>query len=336
MMWKKIYFSALALAGILAASTSVSATLLCWNELNDETYGASVGAAAFEEKVEELSGGSLEIDLYLNGALGSEQESLQGLQMGTLDIFRGNASSLGDYGAEIIGSTGLPYLFQSIEEFEQMAESPLGQEILNDVENADCGFLALAWLVEGPRNLFITEETYKELGSPDEITLDMLKNLNIRVPGSKLLTDTIEALGACPREVKYSDLRDALLSGNIDGAENGVISYISQGFSEAAPYYITDAHTFGCGVILISKATWDSLSDEEKGWMKEAGAAASEACYQYNLEEEEAYYEQFEANGITKLSVADIEAWQEACSGIYDAQSEAVQAVIQKIQERDY
>ena len=86
---------------------------LTWNEVNGEDYGATVGAHTFAEKIEELSGGHITIDLYINGTLGSEAESMQGIQMGTLDIFRGNASSLPNYGAELIGTTGLPY-FQQI------------------------------------------------------------------------------------------------------------------------------------------------------------------------------------------------------------------------------
>ena len=80
---------------------------LTWNEVNGEDYGATVGAHTFAEKIEELSGGHITIDLYINGTLGSEAESMQGIQMGTLDIFRGNASSLPNYGAELIGTTGL-------------------------------------------------------------------------------------------------------------------------------------------------------------------------------------------------------------------------------------
>lgn len=326
---------ALALAMLLMATPAL-ALQLTWNELNDDTYGATVGARVFAEKLAELSGGDMEIDLYTNGALGSEKESLQGLQIGALDIFRGNASSLTDYGCERIGATGLPYLFASMEDFEAMAESPLGQELLDSVEDADCGFVALAWLVEGPRNMFITAQVYESLGAPEEITLDMMKDLYIRVPGTKILTDTVTALGAQPVEVVFSELVPSLRSGNIDGAENGVIPYISQGFSEAAPYYITDAHMFGCGVILISAGTWNSLTDAQKDWMRQAGRAASEACYQYNLKEETAYYDQFAASGIRALPVADIERWQDACAGIYDSQSDEVRDVIARIRAKDY
>ena len=165
---------------------------LTWNEVNGEDYGATVGAHTFAEKIEELSGGHITIDLYINGTLGSEAESMQGIQMGTLDIFRGNASSLPNYGAELIGTTGLPYVFKDMAQFEDVAESSLGDELLQSVEDANCGYVALGWLVEGPRSLFITPKVYERLGKPTDFTLDKMKGLKVRVPETDLMISTMD------------------------------------------------------------------------------------------------------------------------------------------------
>lgn len=186
---------------------------LTWNEVNGEDYGATVGAHTFAEKIEELSGGHIKIDLYINGTLGSEAESMQGIQMGTLDIFRGNASSLPNYGAELIGTTGLPYVFKDMAQFEDVAESSLGDELLQSVEDANCGYVALGWLVEGPRSLFITPKVYDRLGKPDAFTLDKMKGLKVRVPETDLMISTMDALGASATAIAYSELYTSLQSG---------------------------------------------------------------------------------------------------------------------------
>ncbi len=326
----------LALALCLVASCALGEKTLKWNEVNGETYGATVAAHEFAKKVEEVSGGQLKIDLYTNGVLGSEAESMQGIQMGTLDIFRGNASSLPNYGAEIIGSTGLPYVFKDMAQFQEVAVSPLGDELLQSVEDANCGYIALGWLVEGPRSLFITPDVYKKLGSPESFTLDMMSGLKIRVPETDLMVNTMKSLKASATPIAYAELYTSLQSGVVDGAENGVTSYMDNSFNEVAPYFITDAHTFGCGVILVSADTWATLSDEEKGWMKEAALAARTACYEYNQKQEQACFDSFAEKGIKKLEVADIEKWQEACAPLYAQQSEAVQKIITRIQSGDY
>lgn len=333
-MLKRILLPFLVL--VVSAAVASANTTLMWNEVCDETYGATVGAHAFVEKLNELSGGTMAIDLYINGMLGGEDVSMKGLQDGTLDIFRGNASSLSDYGAMEIAATGLPYLFKNMEDFEKMAISPLGQELLDSVDPEVCQFKAIAWLVEGPRYLFMTGNAYERLGKPDAFTLEMCKDLTVRVPGLGILGDMTKALGGHPIEIPYNELKLSLESGNIDAAENGVIPYISMGFSEAAPYLIQDAHTFGCGVLLVSKTTWDLLTEEQKGWMQEAGKVASDACYEYNVRQEQAFFTELESKGVKLLPVSDIEKWQDACQPIYDAQDEKIRKLVDRIRGNEF
>lgn len=307
-----------------------------WNEVNGEDYGASVGARVFEEKINELSGGHIKLEVYMNGTLGSEAESMQGIQMGTLDIFRGNASSLPNYGAELIGVTGLPYVFKDMDQFQDVAVSSLGDELLQSVEDSGCGYVALGWLVEGPRSMFITDSVYKKLGSPETFTMDQMKGLKIRVPETDLMIKTMEALGASATAIAYSELYTSLQSGVVDGAENGVTSYMSNSFNEVAPYFITDAHTFGCGVILMNDDKWNALNDTEKGWMKEAAEAARTACYEYNSKQEQACFDSFEEKGITRIDVEDIANWQSACESLYGEYGDAYTDIIKRIQNKEY
>ena len=79
-----------------------------------------------------------------------------------------------------------------------MAESSLGDELLQSVEDANCGYVALGWLVEGPRSLFITPKVYERLGKPTDFTLDKMKGLKVRVPETDLMISTMDALALPP------------------------------------------------------------------------------------------------------------------------------------------
>ena len=333
---KKLITLMVAVALVLAVSAPAFARTLNWNEVNGETYGATVAAHAFADKLAEISGGELTIELYTNGTLGSEAESMQGIQMGTLDIFRGNASSLPNYGAEVIGATGLPYVFKDMAQFQEVAVSPLGDELLQSVADANCGYIALGWLVEGPRSLFITPSVYEKLGKPESFRFDMMNGLKIRVPETDLMVNTMKALNASATPIAYAELYTSLQSGVVDGAENGVTSYMDNSFNEVAPYYITDAHTFGCGVILVSEDTWNSLSEEEQGWMKEAALEARAVCYEYNQKQEQAAFDSFAEKGATKLEVADIDKWQEAVQSVYATYDADDQEMIKKLGSGSY
>lgn len=295
-----------------------------------------MGARKFAETIEELSGGQIKVELYLNGTLGDEKQCMQGIQMGTLDMFRGNASSLSNYGADEISLTGLPFLFKDMEQFQEMAVSETGQEILDSVGEADCGYIALGWLTEGPRHMFITQSTYEKLGSPSEFTLDMMSGLKIRVPETDLMVNTMKALNASATPISYSELYTSLQSGVVDGAENDVINYFSNSYNEVAPYFIPDAHTFGCGVILMNKDKWESLTEEQQGWMKEAAQAANEACYKYNQTKIQEAFDSFADKGVTELSVPDLDQWSAACESIYSSYDEASQQVIETLRSGEY
>ncbi len=309
---------------------------LTWSEVNGDEYGGTVGAKAFKEKIEELSGGQITVELYLNGTLGDEKQCMQGIQMGTLDIFRGNASSLSNYGAEKISLTGLPFVFQDMEEFQNMAVSNLGQELLDSVGVADCGYAARGWPTEGPRHMFITENTYKKLGSPSAFSLDMMQGLKMRVPETDLMVNTMTALKASATPIAYSELYTSLQSGVVDGAENDVINYMANSYNEVAPYFIPDAHTFGCGVILMNQTKWDSMTEEQQGWMREAAQAANEACYTYNEEKIQATFDSFAEKGVTLLEVSDLDKWSEACQSVYDSYDADAQTIINRFLSKDY
>ena len=60
-----------------APAASGDSIKLTWSEVNGEDYGATVGAKAFASKIEELSGGQITVELYLNGTLGDEKQSMQ-------------------------------------------------------------------------------------------------------------------------------------------------------------------------------------------------------------------------------------------------------------------
>ena len=91
-------------------------------------------ATAFKEKVEELSGGSITIDVQASGVLGSENDVLDGMLGGetTVDISRISAFALNSYGAQKSKLLSIPFTFESREHFWNFANSDLAAEFLNE------------------------------------------------------------------------------------------------------------------------------------------------------------------------------------------------------------
>ena len=82
-------------------------------------------AAAFKEKAEELSGGSITIDIQAGGVLGSENDVLDSIMSGSnqIDISRISVFALNSYGVQKTVLCTLPVTIESREHFWKFANS---------------------------------------------------------------------------------------------------------------------------------------------------------------------------------------------------------------------
>ena len=147
-----------------AASSGDSATepvgpavTLVYAEVNP-LEGTIVGqtATAFKDKVEELSGGSITIDIQANGVLGAESDVLDTMLGGggTIDMARISAFALTSYGGEKSSLLSVPFTFVNRDHFWNFATSDLAQEFLLEPHENGSGIRGLFYGEEGFRHFF--------------------------------------------------------------------------------------------------------------------------------------------------------------------------------------
>lgn len=283
--------------------------VLCYGEVNPEGHVMTESAHYFADKVRELSGGKVMIEIYPSGQLGDDARCYQALKMGSLDLYRGNSMSLASHDSMMISILALPYMFRDREHFWNVCNSEVGEQILLDIQD-DTGMIGLAYLDEGARNFFTTTDKPVR-------RLDDMKGLQIRMPVSELMLDTVTALGATAVPIDYAELYTALESGTVDGAENPPASYYYNKFYEVAPNYVKDGHIYSPGVILASERTWKSLDESYQKVILEAAKLTQEYNRTVIAEADQDAYEQMEKAGITITEPEDLDAWTEAMEPVY-------------------
>lgn len=283
--------------------------VLCYGEVNPEGHIMTDSARYFADEVERLSQGRIVVEIYPSGQMGDDKQCYRAMQMGSLDLYRGNSASLAECGNPMVSALALPYIFRDREHFWKVCESELGQEILDDIQVSAKGMKGIAYLDEGARNFFTTEQPVTRIGD--------MKGLKIRMQLSGLMEDTVSALGAQAVPIAYVELYTALQSGSVDGAENPPVSYYYNKFYEVAPYYVKDGHTYAPGVILVSEITWNTLKEEERQVILEAARLTQD----YNRAEiEQADQKAYQAllqEGVEILELEDPEAWSDAVEPVY-------------------
>lgn len=309
--------ASLALASVLYASVALAEPLaLVYAEVNPLDTIMGQVALAFKEKVEELSGGEVVIDVRAGGVLGSEPQVLDDILGGggTVDITRTSAFALTSYGCQKSSMLALPYTFVDREHFWKFATSPLADELLAEPKDIGLPLRSICYGEEGFRHFFFK--------GPVSGIGDM-KGKKIRVSEDPIMTGMVRDLGALPTVVTFTELYGALRDGVTDGAEQPIVNYRSNAFHEVAPYLLLDGHTLGVTQIIITDSGWDKLDDRQRAWIMEAARHAQQENARISADKEREVLAQLELDGVHVIDVADKAPWIEACQRTITARAAA-------------
>ena len=127
----------------------------------------------------------------------------------------------------------------------------------------------------------------------------------------------VRALGAEATPMDYAEVFQGLQTGIVDGAENDFVSYYTSGHYEVAKYYSLDQHMAPPAILLMSKVSWDKMSEAQQEAVRKAAYEAAvwqrQAMQDYQQESRAAC----EAAGSEIIEV-DVASFQEAVSSVYD------------------
>ena len=303
-------------------NTSTPSTIvLRYAETQPEGGGMVASARKFAELVEQKSDGKIRVEVFPGGQLGAEIDQLSSLQMGTLDIATTGTNVLPEFGIKKLSAFALPYVFRNDDHFWNVIESDFAQKLLTE-EPVKVGskMIGLFYLDMGPRNFF-TRTPVNSIGD--------MRGLKIRTPSSKIMIDTVAALGASPTPLSYSELYSAIQTGTVDGGENALEGYNTSKLYEVAPYCILDGHTRVPMLALMSESVWNKLGEENQQIIREAALETQNFNKEDGKRRSNEYRKAAEAAGATIVDVVDKTPWQEATKSVIVANSEGSEDVIE-------
>ena len=285
------------------------AVTLVYAEVNPlDTIVGRVGTK-FKETVEELSGGTITIDIQASGVLGSENDVLDAMlgDATTIDISRISAFALSSYGCKKASMLSLPYTFVSREHWWNFANSEMATDFLN--ESQEVGLPV--------RGIFYGEEGFRHFFTVNPVnTIEDLRGLKIRVSNDPVMNGMVEGLGAAPTVVSFGELYSALQTGVVDGAEQPIANYLSNAFPEVSNNLILDGHTLGAIMIIIGDNAWGKLTADQQAVLIEAGKITMAFNQEISESAEQEALDKLLANGCNVVYVEDKAPWAEACSAV--------------------
>jgi len=295
----------LALAGGLAASAvSAKEMNLAFTPPLNSHYGDA--GKAFAAKIEELSGGDITINLKPAGALGGERDVLEGLQIGSIELTISSTGPVGNF-VPAVYALDFPFLFESYDHARSVLDGEIGQELLAEFERHD--MVGLAWAENGFRH--ITNSVHP-IETPED-----LSGLKLRTMENQVHIAAFQAAGASPTPMSWTEVLTSLQQGTIDGQENPIPVLTANNMWEIQKYLTLSGHVYSPAVVVMSKIHWDGLSEEEKGWMRDAAKAAAEAARATVSANEESGVALLRENGMEVITDVDKAAFAAAVQPAY-------------------
>lgn len=267
-------------------------------------YGAS--ATAMGEELSRLSNGKWTIKQFPANALGGEREMVEGAQIGTVDIVITSSGPVGNFVPDTL-ITDIPFLFKSYAHAHAVLDGPIGQAILDQFPAH--GLIALAWGENGFRNL---TNSVRPVRTPEDA-----KGLKVRTMENQVHMTAFKTLGMLPTPMAFPELFTALQQGTVDGQENPIGVIMSAKFAEVQKYLSLTQHVYSPALIILSPSVWNKLSDQEKGWFRQAAKVGAKAMRDKAEADAANGIAELKKEGMQVVTDVDTEAFQKALAPAY-------------------
>ena len=239
--------------------------------------GYSVAYDIFSAKLKELSKGTMLVDQYPGAQLGQEPQLLQLVKSGDIDFAIVSSANTATISPQA-GVMSLHFLFRSSDHLvKSLADQKVIDAITAMIDETAQGLHVIATGSQGVRSIY----SKKEIHNAGD-----MKGIKIRVQATATEDAIFPAYGAQTVHMPFGSVYTSLQTGVMDAAENSVNVYLVNKHYEVAPVLSMTEHEANNALLFVSDKLWQSLSAEQKGWVKTAAAevSAKEPAKAFELE----------------------------------------------------
>jgi TRAP-type transport system periplasmic protein len=297
---------ALAAVALLPAAAHAQAVKLTLG------HGAAVGnprheaSVKFAEVLKAKTGGRIEVQVAPSAQLGDDAAMVTALRTGALDMSANSQGAVANAVPEY-AAFGMPFMFSSAAAAFKLLDGPLGKELAD--KSAEKGLVLLGTWDNGIRQMTNSKRPITKV--------EDMKGLKMRVPPDATLVDIMKSLGAESQQIKFAELYVALQQGVVDGQENPLVNIHASKLYEVQKHLALTNHQFQMTPFLMSKRSWDKLSDADKKAVQEAAAEATAMQRKLSQEADDRLLAELKAKGV-QVTTPDKAAFAKATADVDD------------------
>ena len=297
-------------------TVSAADVKLTWSSISVPGDAHTEAMKVFKEEVESLSAGHITVDLYIAGAIYTQEGELAAVREGTLDMAYYSASWFAEF-VPYVSMIGAVYTFSGFKHMDRVLNGEIGKAIFEDVAQKT-GIRPLGAFYLGTRQLNLVEKI-GEVRTPQD-----LKGVKLRTPASPAWIALGKALGGNPTPMSFGEVYMGLKTGAIDGQDNPLPTDKNAKFYEVTKYIVLTDHVVNSVWPSINEKKWQSLSDIDKLIIRKAIEKARKFCAETNLKAESELCDFFREQGLIIIEDPDKEAFAEYAKWSYQNESKEI------------
>ncbi|OQY32138.1 MAG: C4-dicarboxylate ABC transporter substrate-binding protein [Spirochaetaceae bacterium 4572_59] len=268
----------------------------------------------------EKTNGAIEIQTFPQAQLPAYKEGVEQVVRGANFISVEDPSFIGDYVADF-KALYAPMLYQSFDEYVELTQKKLVQDMMAKAEEQGIKILALDYIY-GFRNI-ITDKVVK---TPAD-----LAGVKLRTPGSKSYIDTISAMGAIATPLPWGETLSAVQQGVVDGLEGSEFTNLGTKVYESRVKNVANTHHIlgTCGVY-ISSDVWASIPAEYQQIIQNEFTKGAKDMVSLLKSQHGGVVKELESYGV-KFNDVDGAAFREALAPLYAEQEGMTPGIFESI-----
>jgi len=223
------------------------------------------GSLKFQELAEKYTNGKVKVEVYPNSQLYKDNEELQALQLGSVQMLAPSLAKFGPLGVKEFEVFDLPYILPDKAALNKVTQGALGKKLLGLLQSK--GIVGLAYWDNG----------FKDMSANKKLLLPAdFRGLKMRIQSSKVLEAQMRALGAIPQVMAFSEVYQALATGVVDGTENPPSNEYTQKMHEVQKYTTRSGHGYVGYAVITNKKFWDGLPADIRASLEKAMKEATD------------------------------------------------------------
>ena len=263
-----------------------------------------IASLKFAELVKAKTNGQVEVTVSPSGQLGTDPALITAVRSGAVDITANSQGAFANVVPEY-AAFGMPFLFSDLPSAWKTMDGPVGKELAD--KTAEKGMVVLGYWDNGIRHM---SNSKRPLNVPED-----MKGLKMRTPPDAVTVDIMTAVGAQAQQIAFTELYVALQQGVVDGQENPLVNIHASKLYEVQKHLALTSHMFQMIPLLISKRTWDRLSEADRKVMQEAATEATALQRKLSQEADDKLLADLKAKGV-QVTTVDKAAFAKATSKV--------------------